>query len=83
MALKCIFSEDERFPKTGDSARLLNIDVIKIYDEYVEQIECLMKKLGKENSNYIEYRDLDRALWVYGHGFSDKCLKKHIGYKHI
>ena len=38
---------------------------------FISHMKELLKRLGKEGVNYIEYRELDRALWVYGHGFKE------------
>lgn len=66
-ALECLFTKKQRTPRRGDSKDYLNIDVLGKYEEYIERMECLAKIVNC--TNYIEYRELDRALWVYGHGF--------------
>ena len=41
--------------------------VIKQYGDFADGMRCLMNELGEDN--YLTYRQLDRALWVYGHGY--------------
>lgn len=37
---------------------------------YIPEIDCLLKQLQEKPNNHLNYRELDRALWVYGHGVS-------------
>ncbi len=57
------------YPKKGESKMLSSDNAIKRYKNYINRLEILLKQLGKENANYIDYRELDRALWVFGHGY--------------
>lgn len=69
-ALRCIFSEEPKYPFVGDSKKLGSFNIQSYYlNEYQDKINILLKELNISKVNFIEYRDLDRALWVYGHGF--------------
>ncbi len=68
-ALDYIFGDKAGWPVKGESKEYLGANAFECYDKYVNRIERLMDALGKNKRNYIEFRDLDRALWIYGHGF--------------
>ena len=68
MALEYIFAYIG-YLKKGESKMLSSDNALERYKNYINRLEILLKQLGKENANYIEYRDLDRVLWVYGYGY--------------
>ena len=70
-SLKAI--EEKRYPKVGESKQYHNMnkeEIIKTYiNYYIPKIDVLLEKMNIKPKNHLEYRDLDRALWVYGHGY--------------
>ena len=66
--------KENRCPKHGDSKTYLNMRAEEIIDTYINcyipEIDCLLKQLQEKPNNHLNYRELDRALWVYGHGVS-------------
>lgn len=55
--------------KKGDSAKYSTITIDE-YIDYKNKLDKLYKEFyNDEDIDYIRNRDLDRALWVYGHGY--------------
>ena len=66
-ALKSI--KEGGIPKKGDAGNSCEINK-KRYKEYMDNMEEIYKELYQnEEVDYMKNRELDRALWVYGHGF--------------
>ena len=51
--------------------------VMKRYKEYIDRLNDKFRDLWKES------RDVDRALWTYGHMFFIKWKIKEFHYQHI
>lgn len=68
-ALKSI--KDKEIPKRKKIKKTFVFEID--YPKYIEAIAKYQKCYqGIDNTNeinYLKYRDLDRALWIYGHGF--------------
>ena len=69
-ALDVLYSSDGKsIPKRGDSAKCGEVNP-QVYLDFRRKMDSLYKELYPgEEIDYIKNRELDRALWVYGHGF--------------
>lgn len=58
-----------KMPKHGDSRKTKTL-TIKKYIKFKEKMDKLYKEYySDEKIDYLTNRELDRALWVYGHGY--------------
>ena len=71
-AIKAINNKTPRWPIRGESSNCGAYDYKTNYRSYVRDVNELYKKYyNSTDVDYLSNRELDRALWVYGHGFSE------------
>ncbi|SCW62250.1 hypothetical protein SAMN02910456_02222 [Ruminococcaceae bacterium YRB3002] len=73
VAINAINADPQRFPVKGESRQMTDYEIE--YPKYIQEIEVLQREYQElfqlpSQINYLEYRNLDRALWIYGHGFN-------------
>lgn len=69
VALKAI--NDKKIPKKGDSKKLKPFS-LELYKDYIKGMKSLYELLYPgEEINYMKHRELDQALWIYGHGYKN------------
>lgn len=76
VAINSLF--DGKYPCQGDSSKLAPFFIERYIEDYKPRIDCLYRKVFPKDKkiNYLtdNGRMLDRALWVYGHGYKKSCL---------